>query len=109
MRSCLLHIFCSYSELCLNLAANISDDPFHASRVVMSLLSGGHGAATFSMQRDPLNVLQSGSEFPLILGREVSGTIMECGLDVKYFTEGDEVNLRNLFTSHLCLVLLLWC
>uniref|UniRef100_A0A674PJ04 NAD(P)H oxidoreductase RTN4IP1, mitochondrial n=1 Tax=Takifugu rubripes TaxID=31033 RepID=A0A674PJ04_TAKRU len=54
-------------------------------------MRGGHGAATFSMQRDPLNVLQSGSEFPLILGREVSGTIMECGLDVKYFREGDEV------------------
>lgn len=53
------------------------------------------------MQRDPLNILQSGSEFPLILGREVCGTIMECGLDVKYFREGDEVKLRNLFRSVL--------
>lgn len=57
----------------------------------MFSLLGGFGAATFSMQRDPLNITQSGSEFPLVLGRDVSGTIMECGLDVKYFREGDEV------------------
>jgi len=43
------------------------------------------------MRRDPLNITQSGSEFPLILGRDVSGVIMECGLDVKHFTERDEV------------------
>lgn len=44
-----------------------------------------------SMKRDPLNIKQSNSEFPLILGRDVSGVVMECGLDVKYFREGDEV------------------
>ncbi|KAM3871479.1 NAD(P)H oxidoreductase RTN4IP1, mitochondrial [Diretmus argenteus] len=54
-------------------------------------MRGGYGASTLSMQRDPLNIKQTGSEFPLILGREVSGVIMECGLDVKYFKEGDEV------------------
>ncbi|KAI3367974.1 hypothetical protein L3Q82_026804, partial [Scortum barcoo] len=54
-------------------------------------LSGGYGAATLSMKRDPLNIKQGGSEFPLILGRDVSGVIMECGLDVKYFRERDEV------------------
>lgn len=43
------------------------------------------------MKRDPLNV-NSGNEFPLILGRDLSGVIMECGLDVKYFKEWDEVN-----------------
>lgn len=43
------------------------------------------------MQRDPLNMTQAGSEFPLVLGRDVSGTVMECGLNVKYFREGDEV------------------
>nr|XP_020464343.1 reticulon-4-interacting protein 1, mitochondrial isoform X1 [Monopterus albus] len=51
----------------------------------------GYGAATMSMKRDPLNIKQSGNEFPLILGRDVSGVIMECGLDVKYFRERDEV------------------
>lgn len=54
-------------------------------------MRGGYGAATLSMKRDPLNIKQSGNEFPLILGRDVSGVIMECGLDVKYFKERDEV------------------
>lgn len=52
---------------------------------------GGYGAATMAMKRDPLNINQAGSEFPLILGRDVSGEIMECGLDVNYFKPGDEV------------------
>ncbi|KAM9842807.1 NAD(P)H oxidoreductase RTN4IP1, mitochondrial isoform 2-T2 [Aulostomus maculatus] len=54
-------------------------------------MRGGYGAASLSMKRDPLNIKQSGSEFPLTLGRDVSGVIMECGLDIKYFREGDEV------------------
>ncbi|XP_062326180.1 reticulon-4-interacting protein 1 homolog, mitochondrial [Osmerus eperlanus] len=54
-------------------------------------MRGGYGAATLAMKRDPLNLNQTGSEFPLILGRDVSGVIMECGLDVAYFKEGDEV------------------
>lgn len=54
-------------------------------------MRGGYGAATMSMKRDPLNIKQAGMEFPLILGRDVSGVIMECGLDVKYFKERDEV------------------
>lgn len=59
----------------------------------MSLLFivGGYGSATMAMKRDPLNMNQSGSEFPLVLGRDVSGEIMECGLDVKYFKPGDQV------------------
>uniref|UniRef100_A0A1A8RI13 NAD(P)H oxidoreductase RTN4IP1, mitochondrial n=1 Tax=Nothobranchius rachovii TaxID=451742 RepID=A0A1A8RI13_9TELE len=54
-------------------------------------MRGGYGANTLSMKRDPLNIKLSGSEFPLILGRDVSGVIMECGPDIKYFKEGDEV------------------
>lgn len=54
-------------------------------------MRGGYGAATMSMRRDPLSFKQSGNEFPLILGRDMSGVIMECGLDVKYFRGGDEV------------------
>ncbi|KAL0969294.1 hypothetical protein UPYG_G00225170 [Umbra pygmaea] len=56
-------------------------------------MRGGYGAASMAMKRDPLKLMQSGSEFPLILGRDVSGVIMECGLDVPpvYFKEGDEV------------------
>ncbi|XP_063039864.1 reticulon-4-interacting protein 1 homolog, mitochondrial [Engraulis encrasicolus] len=54
-------------------------------------MRGGYGAATMAMKRDPLNVTQQGSEFPLVLGRDLSGVIMECGLDVAYFKPGDEV------------------
>uniref|UniRef100_A0A3B3CKK8 NAD(P)H oxidoreductase RTN4IP1, mitochondrial n=1 Tax=Oryzias melastigma TaxID=30732 RepID=A0A3B3CKK8_ORYME len=54
-------------------------------------MRGGYGAATLSMKRDPLSITVSGGEFPLILGRDVSGVIMECGLEVKYFQERDEV------------------
>ncbi|CAL8299313.1 unnamed protein product [Boreogadus saida] len=54
-------------------------------------MRGGYGASSLSMKRDPLNLNQKGSEFPLVLGRDVSGVVMECGLDVKYFKEGDEV------------------
>uniref|UniRef100_A0A8C6UYW5 NAD(P)H oxidoreductase RTN4IP1, mitochondrial n=1 Tax=Neogobius melanostomus TaxID=47308 RepID=A0A8C6UYW5_9GOBI len=54
-------------------------------------MRGGYGAATLSMKRDPLTIKQAGMEFPLILGRDVSGVIMECGLDVKYFKARDEV------------------
>ncbi|XP_064157081.1 reticulon-4-interacting protein 1 homolog, mitochondrial isoform X1 [Anguilla rostrata] len=54
-------------------------------------MRGGYGAATLAMRRDPLNLNQSGREFPLVLGRDVSGVIMECGLDVAYFKPGDEV------------------
>lgn len=56
------------------------------------------------MKRDPLSIKQSGSEFPLVLGRDVSGVIMECGLDVKYFSERDEVNGAKSRCAHLHLV-----
>ncbi|KAG8582371.1 hypothetical protein GDO81_008028 [Engystomops pustulosus] len=54
-------------------------------------MRSGYGAKSLKMSRDPLHIKTSGSEFPLILGRDVSGTIMECGLDVKYFKPGDQV------------------
>ncbi|XP_055720410.1 reticulon-4-interacting protein 1 homolog, mitochondrial isoform X2 [Salvelinus fontinalis] len=66
-------------------------------------MRGGYGAATMAMKRDPLNIKQSGSEFPLILGRDMSGVIMECGLDVTpaYFKEGDEVSKKPKCLSHI--------
>ncbi|RXM30945.1 Reticulon-4-interacting protein 1-like, mitochondrial [Acipenser ruthenus] len=54
-------------------------------------MRSGYGAATLRMRRDPLNINAAGNEFPLILGRDVSGVIMECGLDVSYFKPGDEL------------------
>lgn len=54
-------------------------------------MRGGYGAATMAMKRDPLSMNQAGGEFPLILGRDLSGVIMESGLDVGYFKPGDQV------------------
>uniref|UniRef100_A0A8C5KW65 NAD(P)H oxidoreductase RTN4IP1, mitochondrial n=1 Tax=Jaculus jaculus TaxID=51337 RepID=A0A8C5KW65_JACJA len=54
-------------------------------------MRSGYGAAALNMKRDPLHIRIKGEEFPLTLGRDVSGVVMECGLDVKYFKPGDEV------------------
>ncbi|XP_051880729.1 reticulon-4-interacting protein 1 homolog, mitochondrial [Pristis pectinata] len=54
-------------------------------------MRNGYGAVALRMKRDPLHLKAAGSEFPLILGRDVSGVIMETGLDVSYFKPGDEV------------------
>ncbi|XP_075058964.1 NAD(P)H oxidoreductase RTN4IP1, mitochondrial [Mixophyes fleayi] len=54
-------------------------------------MRNGYGAASLNMSRDPLQIKMTGSEFPMILGRDVSGTVMECGLSVQYFKPGDQV------------------
>lgn len=54
-------------------------------------MRNGYGAIALRMKRDPLHLKAAGSEFPMILGRDVSGVIMETGLDVSYFKPGDEV------------------
>ncbi|XP_067883158.1 reticulon-4-interacting protein 1 homolog, mitochondrial isoform X2 [Heterodontus francisci] len=54
-------------------------------------MRNGYGAAALKLKRDPLHINAPGSEFPLILGRDVSGVIMETGLDVSFFKPGDEV------------------
>ncbi|XP_062980905.1 reticulon-4-interacting protein 1, mitochondrial [Elgaria multicarinata webbii] len=54
-------------------------------------MRSGYGATALRMKRDPLRISSIGSEFPLTLGRDVSGVVMECGLDVGYFRPGDEV------------------
>ncbi|XP_010130348.1 PREDICTED: reticulon-4-interacting protein 1, mitochondrial [Buceros rhinoceros silvestris] len=51
----------------------------------------GYGATALNMKRDPLKLKSTDTEFPLTLGRDVSGVIMECGLSVSYFKPGDEV------------------
>ncbi|XP_059839001.1 reticulon-4-interacting protein 1 homolog, mitochondrial [Hypanus sabinus] len=54
-------------------------------------MRNGYGATALRVKRDPLHLKSTGSEFPLILGRDVSGVIMETGLDVSYFKPGDQV------------------
>lgn len=38
-----------------------------------------------------MSAMGSGAEFPLILGRDVSGVVLECGPEVTHFAPGDEV------------------
>lgn len=71
---------------------------------------GGYGATALNMKRDPLHIKTKGEEFPLTLGRDVSGVVMECGLDVRYFKPGDEVSYAMpllLFSKYASFILLL--
>ncbi|XP_027651956.2 reticulon-4-interacting protein 1, mitochondrial isoform X2 [Falco biarmicus] len=54
-------------------------------------MRSGYGATALNMKRDPLKLKSMDTEFPLTLGRDVSGVVMECGLNVSYFKPGDEV------------------
>ncbi|KAF2974876.1 hypothetical protein EK904_014409 [Melospiza melodia maxima] len=54
-------------------------------------MRSGYGATALNMKRDPLKLKVGETEFPLTLGRDVSGVVMECGLGVSYFKPGDEV------------------
>ncbi|RVE55710.1 hypothetical protein OJAV_G00229220 [Oryzias javanicus] len=54
-------------------------------------MRGGYGATLLNLRRDPSSVLSSSNEFPLILGRDVSGTVVDCGSGVTHFAPGDEV------------------
>ncbi|XP_036270812.1 reticulon-4-interacting protein 1, mitochondrial isoform X2 [Pipistrellus kuhlii] len=63
-------------------------------------MRSGYGAAALNMKRDPLHIKIKGEEFPLTLGRDVSGVVMECGLDVKYFKPGDEVSHKPKSLTH---------
>ncbi|XP_015225269.1 PREDICTED: reticulon-4-interacting protein 1 homolog, mitochondrial-like [Cyprinodon variegatus] len=54
-------------------------------------MRGGYGATLLNLRRDPLSVMSSFSEFPLILGRDLSGVVVDCGSEVTHFAPGDEV------------------
>ncbi|TNN49285.1 Reticulon-4-interacting protein 1, mitochondrial [Liparis tanakae] len=46
-------------------------------------MRGGYGAKILKFRRDPLSVMHhDDSEFPLILGRDVSGVVEDCGSEV---------------------------
>ncbi|CAL9692533.1 unnamed protein product [Knipowitschia caucasica] len=54
------------------------------------LMRGGYGAKLLQLRREPL-ALGGRNEFPLVLGRDVSGVVLECGAEVTHFRPGDEV------------------
>lgn len=49
----------------------------------------GYGATLLKLRRNPF--LLDSSEFPLVLGRDVSGVVVDCGAEVTHFAPGDEV------------------
>ncbi|KAL2081782.1 hypothetical protein ACEWY4_021600 [Coilia grayii] len=54
-------------------------------------MRGGYGAGVLRLRRDPRTLLRNGAEFPLVLGRDVSGVVLQCGSGVRHVQEGDEV------------------
>lgn len=54
-------------------------------------MRGGYGAKLLKLRKDPLSVMDNDSEFPLILGRDLSGVVVDCGSGVTHFAPGDEV------------------
>lgn len=65
---------------------------------LISLFTGGYGAKLLKLRRAPVSVMDNNSEFPLILGRDVSGVVVECGSKVTHFAPGDEVRTVLCFT-----------
>uniref|UniRef100_UPI0037E7CCB3 reticulon-4-interacting protein 1 homolog, mitochondrial-like isoform X2 n=1 Tax=Semicossyphus pulcher TaxID=241346 RepID=UPI0037E7CCB3 len=54
-------------------------------------MRGGYGAKLLKLRKDPMSVKDNDSEFPLVLGRDVSGVVVDCGSEVTHFFPGDEV------------------
>lgn len=54
-------------------------------------MRGGYGAKLLKLRKDPMSVMNNDSEFPLVLGRDVSGVVVDCGSEVTHFAPGDEV------------------
>ncbi|GAA6220654.1 reticulon-4-interacting protein 1 homolog, mitochondrial-like [Lates japonicus] len=65
-------------------------------------MRGGYGAKLLKLRRDPMSVMDSDSEFPLILGRDVSGVVVDCGSEVTHFAPGDEVGAALSFGRCTC-------
>ncbi|KAM9703941.1 reticulon-4-interacting protein 1 homolog, mitochondrial-like [Menidia menidia] len=54
-------------------------------------MRGGYGATLLNLRRDPSSLMGNYNEFPLILGRDLSGVVVDCGSGVTHFSPGDEV------------------
>ncbi|XP_072314523.1 reticulon-4-interacting protein 1 homolog, mitochondrial-like [Eucyclogobius newberryi] len=54
------------------------------------VMRGGYGAKLLKLRGNPLS-LGGSSEFPVVLGRDVSGVVADCGAEVTHFFPGDEV------------------
>ncbi|BFZ10254.1 hypothetical protein BsWGS_13293 [Bradybaena similaris] len=65
----------------------------HAASVnpIDAKMLGGYGRNIINILRKRRGLITSGSEFPLTLGRDFSGTVVETGKAVSNFKVGDEV------------------
>ncbi|XP_077408536.1 NAD(P)H oxidoreductase RTN4IP1, mitochondrial-like [Vanacampus margaritifer] len=54
-------------------------------------MRGGYGAKLLKLRKDPFSVMDDDCGFPMILGRDVSGVVVDCGAEVAHFVPGDEV------------------
>lgn len=65
----------------------------HASSVnpIDVRMREGYGQKLINVLRKQKGFMKAGTEFPLVLGRDFSGTVVETGLRVKKFRVGDEV------------------
>lgn len=54
-------------------------------------MRGGYGKMALNALRRGPNLMANNSEFPLVLGRDFSGIVVETGQNVKKFKPGDEV------------------
>lgn len=69
-------------------------------------IAGGYGRVMFGVMRKGLSCLpflqpDVPSEFPLTLGRDFSGVVVETGKNVRKFRVGDEVFTENSCFSHV--------
>ena len=53
--------------------------------------SGGYGRSLLNVMRKQQGTMNYGTEFPLTMGRDFSGTVVEVGRRVTKFKIGDEV------------------
>ena len=75
---------------------------FVTSNKCGNCVSGGYGSATLNMLRQLYGTMHHDSEFPLTLGRDFSGHIVDmgCGVDQNIYRIGDAVSCAKLFVTN---------